>query len=159
MIEFKMDKTFHLTQNFEEDTKLVIDLNSKLLCKLRFKVHHESITLAKVVSMPNKILVTCASSYTIRLWSLFGKNLCILNLEYPLPHKWEISIDRFYQRKLKYIAAMKIKKKINSKLNAGRNNTLIEKSKSMSTLKTSLEKCHSVKTFKHLVSEIKNDTS
>ena len=31
LMEFKMDKTFHLTQSYSEDTKLMIDADSRLL--------------------------------------------------------------------------------------------------------------------------------
>lgn len=129
MLELKMDKTFHLTESYKEGTKLSIDLsNSKLLYKLKFKVSHESITNAKVISMPNMVLITCSNSYIIKLWSLLGKNLWILNLEYPLPYKWDLLINRFHQRKAKYLAAIKIKKEIDTKWYRARNSIIEAKS-------------------------------
>jgi hypothetical protein len=58
IMEVKMDKTFHLTQNYKEGTKLSIDLSSKLLYKMKFKANLEAITKTKVISMPNKVLIS-----------------------------------------------------------------------------------------------------
>ena len=58
MMEVKMDKTFHLTQQNKENTQYVIDMNNKLLQKIMFRANHEAVTLAKIISMPNKVVVT-----------------------------------------------------------------------------------------------------
>lgn len=159
MMEVKMDKTFHLTQNYKEGTKLVIDLYSKLLYKLKFKVNHEGITEAKIISMPNKVLITCSSSYITRIWSLLGLNLCILNIEYPLPYKWDLKINRFYQRKHKYIEAMRIKKQIDKKWYHARTSTMNNNNKAPYFNRDPLEKHDNIKTFKHLVTENKDDNA
>lgn len=112
MLEVKMNKTFHLTQALKEGTQTVLDLNNKLLHKITFKVNSESITLARIISMPNKVIVTCSNSYIVKLWSLLGYNLCVLNLEYPLPYKWNLMINRFHQRKQKYMEAIKVRKEL-----------------------------------------------
>jgi hypothetical protein len=157
MMEVKMDKTFNLTQNYKEGTKLVIDLGSKLLHKLKFKVNHEGITEAKIISMPNKVLVTCSLSYITRIWSLLGLNLCILNLEYPLPYKWELKINRFYQRKHKYIEAMRMKKLIDEKWYDLRKSSTNDDHKLPFFDRDPLEMNANLKTFKHLVAENKDD--
>jgi len=75
MFDMKMDKTFHLTQAPKDNERLIIDISSKLLYKLKFKTNNEAVTRAKIIRMPNQVLITCSNSYTIRLWTLFGQNL------------------------------------------------------------------------------------
>lgn len=58
MMEVKMDKTFHLTQHNKETTQFVIDMDSKFLQKIMFQVNQDTVTLAKIISMPNKVIIT-----------------------------------------------------------------------------------------------------
>lgn len=153
MMEVKMDKTFHLTQDYKEGTKLSIDLSSKLLYKMKFKANFEAITKTNVVSMPNKVLISCSNSYIVRVWTLFGQNLCVLNLEFPLPFKWNLMINRFHQRKLKYIKAMKIKKKIDEKWYKSKKASMPTTPKRNFLKKDPLEISKEIKTFKTLASE------
>lgn len=58
MLEVKMDKTFHLTQHNKESMQFVIDMDSKYIEKIMFQANQDAVTLAKIISMPNKVLVT-----------------------------------------------------------------------------------------------------
>lgn len=158
MFDMKMDKTFHLTQAPKDNERLIIDISSKLLYKLKFKTNNEAVTRAKIIRMPNQVLITCSNSYTIRLWTLFGQNLWILNLEYPLPFKWNIMINMFYQRKKKYIEAIRIKKEIDRKWYQARNTMISGSPKVQHFRKDPLEKAKGIVVFKSLVLDNK-DTS
>ena len=159
MMEVKMDKTFHLTQQNKENTQYVIDMNNKLLQKIMFRANHEAVTLAKIISMPNKVVVTWSNSYIVRIWTLLGFNLCLLNLEYPLPYKWNLMINRFHQRKQKYIEARKILQELEKRW--FRRNSLDGDitPKSPFIKKDPLEKDKSIVTFKSLISEMKDNSS
>ena len=151
----RMDKTFYLTESVSQSDQIVIDYDHSMCHKLKFKVNSEGITVCKVISMPNKVLITCGQSYIVRLWSLLGKSLCVVNLEYPLPYRWDIMINRFERRKEKYIKAVKIRRKLRQKWYKDITKSKPDASKLGIAISPTnmMEKPEEVETFKSLISD------
>ncbi|CDW75100.1 rna recognition motif [Stylonychia lemnae] len=91
-----------------EDTKYYIeDLNH-----FKFKAANEAIIVLQVIDIPPKIIITSTNSQIVRIWSIFGDSLCILDIDKPLPNKWKLKISSYFKRKLKFTEAITILKQI-----------------------------------------------
>ena len=139
--------------------QIVVEFDHSMCHKIKFKVNSEGINVWKVVSMPNKVLITCGATYIIRIWTILGLNLWVLNLDYPLPFRWNLMINRFERRKDKYLKALKIQHRIKQKwykklLKPKR----MHPEANINPLNI-LEEQNNPKTLKALVSEIKDDKS
>ncbi len=52
----------------------------------KFKVASEAIFVLTVLNIPPKLIVTSSNSQIVRIWSVFGDQLCVLDIDKPLPH-------------------------------------------------------------------------
>jgi len=81
----------------------------------------------------------------------------VLNLEYPLPYKWNLMINMFEKRKQKYISAVKIFRKLKNKWYKPKKLERLNSKRHSVSPRKILEKVENVKTFKSLISEIKDN--
>ena len=74
----------------------------------KFRAATEAIFVLTVINIPPKVIITSTNSQIVRIWSLFGESLCVLDIDQPLPYKWKLKISSYFRRKKKFQEALLI---------------------------------------------------
>eukprot|EP00347_Sterkiella_histriomuscorum_P004350 403360783 len=88
--------------------KDIIEHNLNEITHYKFKAASEPIFVLTVINIPPKVIITSTNSQIVRIWSLFGEPLCVLDIDQPLPYKWKLKISSYFRRKKKYLEAVDI---------------------------------------------------
>ena len=95
----------------------------------QFNAHKDSLTTLLVLITPQKRLMTSSLDGYLKIWTMGGDQMAVLNINHPLPTFWNITQDETSRYKKKILYALKllgsIYKRYDSKL-------LIEEQKKMS---------------------------
>ncbi len=77
------------------DVKL--DNNSQInsIKKLQFRGHKSDITSLSLIKLDKKRILTAGLDQYVCIWTLDGVQLAVLNVNQPLPQKWEIKFDDY----------------------------------------------------------------
>ena len=66
---------------------------------IKFKAHESEISLLKIFRLPHLRVMSCSvDSRVIKIWTLVGTQMASLNIDMPLPYKWELSMDNKVMR-------------------------------------------------------------
>ena len=89
----------------------------------KFKASNEQLLVLTIIKVPPKLICTSAGSRVIKMWSVWGEGLCVLDIDQPLPYKWGIQGSAEGQREHKYRKAVEVIKEIESSYRKEANNT------------------------------------
>lgn len=78
----------------------------------KFRAFGDAIQVMEVKRIPQPLLLTFSTQSLLRIWSLLGELICVVNVEHPLPYRWRLKINRYDKRQEQYVKAMKLFKEL-----------------------------------------------
>jgi len=88
---------------FESNT---IDFSEKI--SVKFKAHKELLTTLSFMVSGEKRILTSSQDYYIKIWKLSGELMGALNINHPLPTRWDMTFDLTNYHKSKILYSLKV---------------------------------------------------
>ncbi|EAR85821.2 WD domain, G-beta repeat protein (macronuclear) [Tetrahymena thermophila SB210] len=92
----------------QQNKKNFSQKEKKVVKNLHFCAHRDVLTSFQFVEMSQKCIVTSSQDQYVRIWTLDGQLIGNLNINHPLPIKWDVLIDQHEKVKKKVFYAFKI---------------------------------------------------
>ena len=92
-------------QSESKDCPLILLNQNKIT---EFQAHREPLTTLSVLDGPEKRLLTCALDSYVKVWTHDGRLLGSLNINHPLPVKWDLGLNNVSLHRKKILYALKV---------------------------------------------------
>ncbi|KAL4463948.1 hypothetical protein ABPG74_005885 [Tetrahymena malaccensis] len=92
----------------QQNKKIFSQKEKKIVKNSHFCAHRDVLTSFQFVEMSQKCIVTSSQDQYVRIWTLDGQLIGNLNINHPLPIKWDVLIDSHEKVKKKVFYAFKI---------------------------------------------------
>ena len=100
------------TNSLKSTDVTTLDLNEKnSLNKYKenhFFAHYSSITSVKIIKVPEVLLLTTSTDKYIKILRLNGEVVAAINMNHPLPLKWELEYDKLHDTRNKVLFGLKV---------------------------------------------------
>lgn len=87
--ELRRELSLHVEKEHE---KVSLDDISKVYHN-SWNMFDDAITMLSIIKIPKKLVIASSGTTVMKIFSIYGEDLCLLNLDQPLPYSWKLIAD------------------------------------------------------------------
>jgi hypothetical protein len=73
-----------------------------------FEAHRDALTSISFIKIPEKHILSTSLDKYVKIFKLNGENICKLNINHPLPIKWNVNYTHLHNLRNKVLFALKV---------------------------------------------------
>lgn len=106
-----VNHVFSIPKDIQKNILSIKNANTTLT--LAFQAHQESVASLSLFEKEEWFIMSSAADSTFKIWAMNGTQRASMNINHPLPIKWDIQSDNRQKFKTQFLYAMKIMQQMN----------------------------------------------